>query len=264
MTFDEMLETGRRESELTIPESWAQGRATFGGVVAGLLFDRMQRQVAEGRPMRSLQVSFVGPVFPGEPMTVASELLREGKNASQTLGRITQGENTCVVATASFGADRESAVEVAGRYSAPDFKAPEYSKPIPRVPGVTPAFMQHIEARWAVGDVPFTGCDSRQMGGWMRFTETPEIISDAHLVALVDAWPPAVLPMLSKPAPASTLSWSLDILHPRPEIRPGEWLMYLATVDQAEAGYGHTQAQIWNQAGELVALSRQTVTVFGL
>lgn len=263
MTFDELLVAGRRDGELLVPESWAQGRATFGGVVAGLLFDRMQGQVAQGRPMRSLQVSFVGPVVPGQPMTVSSELLREGKSASQTLGRITQGDNVCVVATASFGAGRESAVEVAGGYPAPDFKAPENSHPIPQIPGVTPAFTQHVEARWAVGNVPFTGCDSRQMGGWMRFTETPESVTDAHLVALVDAWPPAVLPMLKKPAPASTLSWSLDILHPRPEIRPGEWLMYLATVDQSEAGYGHTQAQIWNQAGELVALSRQTVTVFG-
>ena len=34
MTFDELLETGRREGELTI-RSWA-GAATFGGVVAGL------------------------------------------------------------------------------------------------------------------------------------------------------------------------------------------------------------------------------------
>ncbi|HCW90288.1 MAG TPA: acyl-CoA thioesterase II [Marinobacter sp.] len=263
MTFDELLETGRGANELVIPESWAQGRASFGGVVAGLVFDRMQRQVAPGRPMRALQVSFVGPVVPGKPMTVTSELLREGKSASQTLGRISQGDATCVVATANFGADRESVVQVSGRYPAPDFKAPEDSQPIPQVPGVTPPFTQHIEARWAVGSVPFTGCDSLQMGGWMRFTETPESISDAHLVALVDAWPPAVLPMLRKPAPASTLSWSLDVLHPRPEIRPGEWLMYLATVDQAEAGYGHTQAQIWNKKGELVALSRQTVTVFG-
>lgn len=263
MTFDQLLEAGRREGELVIPESWAQGRATFGGVVAGLVFDRMQRQVAQGRPMRSLQVSFVGPVVPGKPLTVTAELLREGKSASQTLGRITQGDEVCLVATASFGAGRESEVEVEGRYPAPDFMRPGDSRPIPQIPGVTPAFTQHIEARWAVGDVPFSGCSDRQMGGWMRFTETPDTVSDAHLVALVDAWPPAVLPMLRKPAPASTLSWSLDILHPRPEIHPGDWLMYLATVDQAEAGYGHTQAQIWSQSGELLAMSRQTVTVFG-
>ncbi|MBP54487.1 MAG: acyl-CoA thioesterase II, partial [Marinobacter sp.] len=31
----------------------------------------------------------------------------------------------------------------------------------------------------------------------------------------------------------------------------------------ADAGYGHTQAGIWTASGELVALSRQTVTVFG-
>lgn len=263
MNLDELLVASRRDQEMVIPETWAQGRASFGGVVAALVFDQMQRGVATGRPMRSLQVSFVGPVVPGKPFRIVSELLREGKSASQTLGRIVQGEQTCVVANASFGADRDSSIQVGGHYPAPSFRSPEDSKAIPPIDGVTPAFIQHIEMRWAVGSFPFTGSDSHQMGGWMRFTETPEVVTDAHLVALVDAWPPAVLPMLSKPAPASTLSWSLDILHPRPEIQPGEWLMYLATVDQAESGYGHTQAQIWSGSGELVALSRQTVTVFG-
>jgi acyl-CoA thioesterase len=52
-------------------------------------------------------------------------------------------------------------------------------------------------------------------------------------------------------------------MHPRPDVRPGDWLLYRATIDQAGAGYGHTQAGIWTSRGELVATSRQTVTVFG-
>ena len=97
----------------------------------------------------------------------------------------------------------------------------------------------------------------------MQFREAPQAITDAHIVALVDAWPPAVLPHLKSPAPASSLSWALDIMHPRPPIRPDDWLLYRATIDQAGAGYGHTQAGIWTSQGELVATSRQTVTVFG-
>lgn len=263
MNLDELLSVSRRDQEMVIPPSWAQGRATFGGVVAALVFDHMQREVTPGRPMRSLQVSFVGPVVPGKPFRIVSELLREGKSASQTLGRIVQGGETCVVACASFGADRDSSLLMSGHHPAPSFKAPEDSQAIQQIEGVTPAFIQHIETRWAVGSVPFAGSNSRQMGGWMRFADTPDAITDAHLVALVDAWPPAVLSMLSKPAPASTLSWSLDILHPRPAINPDDWMMYLATVDQVESGYGHAQARIWSSAGELVALSRQTVVVFG-
>ena len=55
----------------------------------------------------------------------------------------------------------------------------------------------------------------------------------------------------------------MDFVYPQPEIAPGDWLLYRATIDQAGGGYGSTQAGIWTQKGELVAMSRQTVTVFG-
>ena len=42
-----------------------------------------------------------------------------------------------------------------------------------------------------------------------------------------------------------------------------EWLLYKATIEHARDGYGHCAAMVWNAAGELVAISRQTVTVFG-
>src|SRR5690606_1627691 len=125
--LDKLLSVSRGDQEMVIPPDWAQGRAAFGGVVAALMFDDMQRKVTPGRPMRSLQVSFVGPVTPGKPFRIVSELLREGKSASQALGRIIQGDATCVVACASFGADRESAVQVGGHYPAPSLKAPEAS-----------------------------------------------------------------------------------------------------------------------------------------
>ncbi len=262
MNFAKLLEVAASGAEVTIPSTWAQGRASFGGVIAALVFDRMAHVVAPGRPMRSMQVSFVGPVTPDEPATVESEILREGKAVSQVLGRIVQGGDSRLVALASFGGDRESAVAVES-LPAPEAKAVEDCKELPYIKGVTPEFTQHIEMRWAFGGFPFSGSGGRDMGGWMRFREAPDAITDAHIVALVDAWPPAVLPHLKSPAPASSLSWALDIMHPRPEIRAGDWLLYRAVIDQAGAGYGHTQAGIWTSRGELVATSRQTVTVFG-
>lgn len=262
MTFDELLNRERRTDDLTIPASWGQGRASFGGLVAALAFDRMQETVAEGRPMRSLQVSFVGPVTPDQSVTVHAELLREGKAVSQVQATMRQADETRLVCLGSFGGDRPSAIGVAA-LPAPGAPAPEQCQALPYLEGVTPAFTQHIEMRWAFGHMPFSGKGGREMGGWMRFRETPETVTDAHIVALVDAWPPAVLPHLNRPAPASSLSWALDIVHPRPVIEPGDWLLYRATIDQAGAGYGHTQATVWTQRGELVALSRQTVAVFG-
>jgi len=262
MNFDELMKKVANGEDVTVPPTWAQGRASFGGLIAALVFDRMAHIVAPGRPMRSMQVSFVGPVTPDEPASVEAEILREGKAVSQVMGRIVQGGEPRLVALASFGGDRESTVTMEP-LPAPDAKPVEDCQALPYIKGVTPEFTQHIEMRWAFGGMPFSGVGGREMGGWMQFREAPEAITDAHIVALVDAWPPAVLPHLKSPAPASSLSWALDIMHPRPKIGPEDWLLYRATIDQAGAGYGHTQAGIWTSRGELVATSRQTVTVFG-
>jgi hypothetical protein len=45
----------------------------------------------------------------------------------------------------------------------------------------------------------------------MRFKNQPSHFSDAHLVALIDIWPPTVLKMLRWPAMASNMSWNLFI-----------------------------------------------------
>ena len=108
MTFDELLRAARGSEELTMPESWSQGRATFGGLTAALMFERMEKLVAEGRAMRSLQVSFVGPVEPEVPASFEAEILREGKAVSQVQGRIVQKGETRLVCLASFGGDRDS------------------------------------------------------------------------------------------------------------------------------------------------------------
>lgn len=261
MNFDELLASASTEG-LKMPASWGQGRATFGGLVAALAFDRMTRVVAEGRPMRSMQVSFVGPVTADAEVTIEARLLREGKAVSQAQASLIQDGETRLAALAAFGTGRESSVSVPA-LAAPEAAAPEDCQSLPYIKGVTPEFTQHIEMRWAFGAMPFTGKGGREMGGWMKFRTPPAEMTDAHIVALIDAWPPALLPHLKQPAPASSLSWAFDIVHPRPVIAADDWLLYRATIDQAEAGYGHTQAGIWTRQGELVALSRQTVTVFG-
>jgi len=83
----------------------------------------------------------------------------------------------------------------------------------------------------------------------------------AHLITLIDAWPPAVLPLLSKPAPASSVTWSVSFMQPLPQLA-SDWWLYRAEIAQAADGYGQTSAHIWDKDGVLVAISTQTVAVF--
>ena len=87
MRFSDLLDAVRSDPEVTIPAEWAQGRATFGGLVAALQYEALRAQVPADRPLRSLAITFVGPVAPDVPVSYQVEVLREGKAVSQLLGR---------------------------------------------------------------------------------------------------------------------------------------------------------------------------------
>jgi len=262
MTFDELIAAGRASNELVVPVTWSQGRATFGGLVTSLLFDRMERSIAESRPVRSVHVSFVGPVEAGVPAVFDAQILREGRSVTQVEGRIIQNGEPRVVCLAAFAGDRESSVRIDG-VPAPEAKPVDQCQELPYIEGMMPGFINYIEMRWAYGSMPFTGGSGREMGGWMRFRNVPEVLTDAHIVALIDAWPAPILQHFKSRVPASSLSWAFDIIHPRPALEADDWLLYKATIDQAGDGYCHFSARVWTPRGELLAISRQTATVFG-
>ena len=68
--------------------------------------------VEAGRPLRSIGVSFVGPLAPEQPASFSARLLREGKAVSQVQVEVRQGEQVVTLVQASFGVARASAVAV--------------------------------------------------------------------------------------------------------------------------------------------------------
>jgi len=112
--------------------------------------------------------------------------------------------------------------------------------------------------------LPFTGNTSRQMGGWVRLRGDvkEEPVTEAHILALVDAWPPALMPFLKQPAMGSTLTWTIEFVQPLLQLSTLDWCKYLVETEHATDGYGHAAAKLWDGEGRLIAMSRQTVTVF--
>ena len=249
---------------VTIPADWGQGRASFGGLVVALQYEAMRAHVSVDRALRSLAVSFVGPVAADVPISFEVEVLREGRAVSQVVGRAVQNGQVMTLVQASFGASRESAVSV-DSVPAPEMKAVAQCPLLPCIKGITPEFMGHLSMAWAVGALPFTGRGTREMGGWVRLAGEvqDEPLTETHLLALVDAWPPALLPLLNKPTAGSTLTWTIEFVQPLPKASTLEWCKYLAVIEHARDGYGHVAANLWAPGGELIAISRQTVAVFG-
>ncbi|NVJ48759.1 MAG: thioesterase family protein [Gammaproteobacteria bacterium] len=260
--IDVILNNLQTEQPIQLDASWRQGRTLFGGLSAAMVYQATRNDLADPTvPLRVMNVSFIAPVFTDKPVTLTVEHLRDGKNVTQMQARMQQDDHTCVLAQFCFGRSRDSKIVVD---KSPQSPLQPLSKPdfLPPIPGVTPKFLQHLQLSTQKGQLPFTGSQDSDISGWMRFKKAPAKMTLAHMIALLDAWPPTVLQMLRWPKPASTLSWQVEFLSSEISLPPDSWLGYEAITRQARNGYSHTEANIWSPSGELLMLSRQTDTVF--
>ena len=240
--------------------SWGQGRALFGGLVAAGLLRQLEGLVGPERRLRSLLVSFVGPVAPGQ-IEADSELLRAGRAMSQAQARLRQGGQVCCVVQGAFGADRPTAFQVEAPRM-PSVPAPESLPALPFIDGVTPSFTRHFDYRWTHQGFPFTGAAEAWVQGWVRFAE-PVQPDAASLLGLLDAWPAPFLSITDRPLPASSVTWQVQLLaDPAAMAAPGDWFLYDARTSASGAGYSDFTASLWHRGGTLVAQSRQLVAEF--
>lgn len=247
--------------EFLVSKEWGQGRTVFGGVSAAILYAATKEYVDSERMLRSMSTNFVGPLVFGEPFQLHVEEIRSGKNVTQMQARAIQNGKNCVVSQFCFGLDRRSKIMVENK-DQHELPPPSKANFIPQIPKVTPKFLKHFDLSIVKGGVPFLGKKCSSYHGWMRFKNPPQRITDAHIISLIDTWPPTLLQMLKWPAPASTVSWNIEFIHPHRELKNDDWFAYKAETRQAAGGYGHTEATIWDSHNEVIALSRQTVAVF--
>jgi len=240
-------------------EDWGQGRAIYGGLIGAALYKTMRGQVPADRLLRAMTVAFVGPVAP-EAATVTATVLRQGKSVTQAEARLEQNGQVCATANASFGAPRESGVVVPGA-PRPDAPPPDKALILPDIPGVTPVFLRHFVLGLTGGQVPFSGADQPDFSGWCRHKE-PAGDDEAALIGLLDVWPPSVLPMLKRPAPGSSLTWSLDLIDPGVPAAGDDWWFYEVNTQGAANGFVQADARMWRPDGQLAVISRQTAVVF--
>ncbi len=237
---------------------WMQGRAAFGGLGAAMAAKGMRTLLAKEKPMRSLMVSFVGPI-PAEEVTVRSELLREGKNVTQATSRILAGDKVCLQASAAFGDARDT------KAAAPsaEFRA-EPRDSVPSVAAVgapVPPFISNFDVHWTGGGIPLSNTGARRLGQWVRNKSDMSAFPLEKIVAIADIPPPIILAHYDKRVLASSLSWSLEFVRPAHEV-DSDWFYLDYTLEAAAGGYSQQSGQIFAENGELVALSRQCMTYF--
>ncbi|NOY26737.1 MAG: thioesterase family protein [Oligoflexia bacterium] len=260
--LDESCQEGVRIVQAEVLASWSQGRAAFGGLVTGLCLRAVQGQVAPDRLLRSVLVDFAGPVRPG-PVRIELSVLRRGRAITQTQARLFQGGRVCAVLIAAWGRARTTAMPRVPPSPAPAWPSPETLAEIPAVEGITPAFTQHLDYRWASGVFPFSASDRAEAMGWVRLRDDHPV-DIAGALALADAWPAPVLALLHSPAAASTVTWMVNVITPLPVggIAPEGWWRFKSQAGSTANGYADVTGSLWAPNGELVLESRQLVAEF--
>ena len=250
----------------TVPADWQQGRTTFGGLLSVLAVQAMRDVCGADWPLRALQTNFVGPVAVGS-FDVEVTLLRQGKNIRQVQARVLQEDGqgqpqTCGVLLGVFGAGRTSAL--------PEFRpladsirtGPEDAAIWPYIEGMMPAFTQHLEFRHAEGGVPFTGSSDNYSRTYTRLKMADGVDPELLSVLLADAGPTPALAMLPAFAPASSVSWALELRPVANVDTQGLWRMDKDALATGE-GYVNEKTSLWTPCGQLAALGYQVVAVYG-
>ena len=248
---------------VVVPPDWLQGRTVFGGLQMALAVRAMRAVLplhAAALPLRSAQMTFVGPLLGGTPIQMRAEALRIGKSTVHARCDLQHddGKLACT-AVGIFGGPRES----------------HFVREMPRPdPGRTPAasdqpvldvgvaFHQHFEVRMARGAPPYAGYHEPRSMTYARLRDR-DCGSEDALLALSDVIPTPVLSTLRTPAPASSVNWMIEVLRDPAYLDLQDWALIDAEVRAGTSGYLSQTAVLYGADGHAYSVNHQTVAVFG-
>lgn len=261
MRFSEAMQTVERDGDswqAHVSEDWLQGRSAFGGLQAALGLRAMRELVSADMPLRSLQTTFVAPV-PAGPVTIRARQLRAGRSACQLEASLCDGDQTLCRMVGVFGSARSSSLNF--QPEQPVVEA-TVARELRYVEGQMPAFMQHFRPRWLRGDLPFSGGHQRDSVLQISLRDEGRV-DETHVLAFADFIPPIALGMFSAPTPGSSLTWMIELLRDRyDDLGLDDWRVD-ARLIAARDGYTNQGVMLWGPRGEPVALSSQSMMVFG-
>ena len=264
MEFLHYRDLAKTETEFPISVEWGQGRSIFGGLTAALVLVHIEsNHDLTGRDLRTVNIHFCGAVIAEVPCEFRHRVLSQGRSVTQIEGQLLQAGEVKTEIVACFTSDRVSTIGI-------DFPAKQFPVAVQDTSemaftfkqGSAPHFVGYFDLRQTNDNLPFTGSDHSLITGWMGFSKPSETLNDASILALIDAWPPAILPMMTSRAPSSTITWNIEFMHPRAALEVEDLLYYECIAIQAGHGYAHTEGKIYHPNGQLLALSRQMVGVY--
>ena len=259
-SLDQLLAGATRDGDAWrhhIGPDWMQGRTAYGGISAALALDAAMRDHPGDAPLRTAQVSFVGPVG-GETVT-GTRMLRQSKSSRFVAADLSSDAGYGTSAVFSFMPGRTSHVDHA-RISPPDIADPDALAPVPDHIA-RPAFTGKFDMRPARGPGFGHALEEANIVTWVRWIDDPQCDPHIALLALADALPPAALQLFQQFGPVSSSTWMQHFLVDHPVSRTGWWLL-VSRSSQVQRGFSAQSMYIWNSDRALVSVGGQGVAVY--
>ena len=239
-----------------IDAGWWIERGPNGGYVAAVLVQALTAEVADPhRHLRSLTVHYLAPAREG-PADVAVAIERAGRTITFVQARLQQGDRLLATASAAFAVPNGGAPAFADP-TFPGYPAADTIEPAPDPPGMI-AMRGRYEYRHVTG-LPWEGpSEPAETGGWIRLAE-PRPYDAALVVALTDAWYPAVFTRLTTPMGVPTIDLTVHVrsIEALRRMQPRDWMAARFRTTVAAEGHLEEDGELWAPDGTLVAHSRQ-------
>lgn len=237
-------------------ETWAQGRAVYGGASALIAYTSAIRAFDGLPPLRAAQVTFVAPF--GPEIELRREIVRQGRNVAQVRSEIWTDEGCAFSAFFLFGTEREAnAIHPASTVA--DWPGPPSENEALSTERAPKFLQEHFELKRAQDQ---RGPGEPTVRRWARLKDSGKLDPISELVLLGDVLPPGAMRAMQRQGPISSINWSFNVLDPEPRTDDGWWLSENAS-QHAEHGYSSERLRLWNTDGVQILDGIQCVAVFG-
>lgn len=237
-----------------VPTTWLQGRTSYGGLSAALALETARDLVPDAPPLRSAQISFVGPLS-GE-VHVTAEILRQGRNATFVEARVQGEAGVGLTATFVFMGPMDSQVDLS-EHPMPPVPAPEETGGGQHL--IDNFFFNNFN--WRFG-LPKPEMPTADLNRWVQLKDRKCLDPMTEILAVADGLPPAAMPLMTGGfGPVSSMTWLVNMLTPAPTTRDGWWFLRSES-NYARAGCSSQSMSLWNADGVPIATGMQSVALF--
>ncbi len=229
----------------------------YGGTTAAQMLNAVLRHPQRlGLPL-ALTVNYAGPVAEGQ-FDIQARPARTNRNTQHWLLEMRQGDEICTTASAVFGTRRPT-------WGATEVRMPQVPPAcaLPRSPGFV-AWMNQYDRRAIEGASPDLKLEQEQSGSrsslWVR-DEPPRPLDYAALVALADVFFPRIFLRRGRWTPAGSVSITTYLHADEAELgaQSSRHVLAIADAQRYAGGWFDQSAQVWGDAGVLLASSHQLV-----